>query len=223
MFSFLLMYSFVSAQEERVYIGKGMSTVMIKTSGYYEQASFYNSFWNMDSDFKYGVIYLVNGDSIDDIGIRYNITRDRFEVKVNNKEGIYILNPESVSHIKRMSDEFVFSKYYNKQEELAKGYFNVVYDGNTRLLYKKAEIHKAGKKGAFGYKPYKTFSTEYYIQKPGEEYPVWVKIKKKDILKMLDYNGPKLEVFADENHLRFSKISDLVKILSYYDQLSNNI
>jgi len=211
----------VFAQEKRVYVAKGMATIMVKTSGYYEQTSFHDSFWKMDSDFKYGIVYMKNGDSIDDIGLRFNITLDRFEVKINNKEGIYILNPDSVSHIKRMEEEFVYSKYYDKAGDLAKGYFNVVYNGQTRLLFKKKEIHKSGKHGAYGHNPYKTFSTEYYIQGPEAQYPIWVKLKEKPILDALGASGPALDVYAKENGLRFSKTHELVKILAYYDQLNS--
>ena len=212
----------VSAQENRVYVANGMATVMVKTSGYYEQTSFHDSFWKMDSDFKYGIVYMNNGDSIDDIGLRFNITRDRFEVKINDKEGIYILNPDSVSHIKRMEEDFVYSKYYDKAGDLAKGYFNVVYNGQTKLLFKKKEVHKSGKRGAYGHSPYKTFSTEYYLQGPEAEYPSWVKLKEEPILIVLGAKGPALDIYAKENGFRFSRVHELVKILAYYDQLKSH-
>ena len=207
------------AQNKRVYIAKGISTAMIETSKHYERNTFYDSFWDMDSDFKYGVLYLKTGDSIDDLGIRFNITRDRFEAVSNVKEGIYIVNPDAISWIKRMSEFFAYYKFKDKKGGLAKGYFKIIYDGDTKLLFRKAELHKSGKSGAFGYNPYKTFSTDYYILKQGEEYPVYLKKHKKQVLEALAYKGPQLEVYVKENHLSFSNVKHLVKILAYYDLL----
>jgi hypothetical protein len=208
-----------SAQEDRIYIGSGLSTIMIKTSGHYKQNTSYDSFWNMDSDFKYGVLTLINDSVIDNMGVRYNVTRDRFEAISDTAEGIYIVSPDNVKKITRMSETFIFSKYTNSKGVLAKGYFKVIYDGDTKLYYRKAEIHKEGKHGAFGYNPYKTFDTNYYIKKSGDQYPSMVKKKKKDILKALDYKGPKLEVFAKEYGLRFTNTNDLIEIFTYYDHL----
>ena len=209
----------LSAQEERIYIGSGLSTIMIKTSGHYKQNTSYDSFWDMDSDFKYGILTLINDSVIDNLGLRYNITRDRFEAISGAVEGIYIVSPDNIKRIKRMSETFIFSKFINSKGVLAKGYFKVIYDGDTKLYYRKAEIHKEGKHGAFGYNPYKTFDTDYYIKKTGDEYPVIVEKKKKYILEALAYKGPKLEVFAEENNLRFSNIKDLKEIFAYYDYL----
>ena len=207
------------AQNKRVYIAHGISTVMIETSKYYERNTFYDSFWEMDSDFKYGVLYLKTGDSIDDLGIRFNISRDRFETVSSVNEGVFIVNPDAISRIKRMSEYFAFYKYKDKMGELAKGYFKIIYDGDTKLLFRKAELHKSGKSGAFGYNPYKTFSADYYILKQGEEYPVYLKKHKKQILEALSFKGPQLDVYVEENHLRFSNVNHLVKILTYYDLL----
>ena len=211
----------LSAQQERIYIGSGLSTIMIKTSGHYKQNTNYDSFWNMDSDFKYGILYLIKGDSIDNLGVRYNITRDRFEAISDTTEGVYIISPDNVKRITRMSETFVFSKYTNSKDVLAKGYFKLIYDGDTKLYYRKSEIHKEGKHGAFGYNPYKTFDTDYYIKKPGEQYPAIVKKKKKDILEALAYKGPKLEVYVQENGLRYTNVNDLKIIIAYYDHLMN--
>ncbi len=217
---FTLLIPFVStAQNRRVYVTEGIGTTMIETSKNYNKTTFYDSFWDFDSDFKYGILYLKNGDSIDNLGIRYNITRDRFETVSSIKPGIFIVNPDAISRIKRMSELFTYFKFYNATGKLSKGYFKVVYDGNTKLFYRKAEKHKEGKQGAFGYSSFKQFSTNFYLKKPGEQYPVLIKKEKADILAQLNDKKKLVEAFAAENNLNYKKVNDLIKILKYYDSL----
>lgn len=208
------------AQNNRTYVMEGIGTTMIQTSKDYNTTTFYDSFWDFDSDFKYGILYLKNGDSIDNLGIRYNITRDRFEAVSSVKKGIYIVNPNAIARIKRMSEEFAYFKFYNAQNKLSKGYFNIVYDGKTKLLYRKAEKHKEGKSGAFGYSSFKSFDSDYYIKKANEEFPVLFKRNKQSVLEQLG-DEKAIETFVAKNSLYYRKVKDLVSILTFYDRLKD--
>jgi len=207
------------AQNNRVYVMEGIGTTMIETSKNYNSTILYDSFWDFDSDFKYGILYLINGDSIDNLGIRYNITRDRFEVVSNVNKGIYIVNPDAIRQIKRMSEKFTYSKFYDAGNKLSKGYFKIVYDGKTKLLYRKLEKHKEGKEGAFGYSAYKSFETNYYIKKSDEEFPAIFKKTEESVLHHLSDKKEAIEVLVASKHLNYRKIADLISILTFYDSL----
>ncbi len=219
--SLLVLPAVLLAQNQRVYVAEGVGTTMIETSKNYTTTTFYDSFWDFDADFKYGILYLINGDSIDNLGIRYNITRDRFEAVSNEKKGIYIVNPDVITRIRRMSEEFAHFKYYNAQNRLSKGYFNIVDDGKTKLLYRKAEKHKEGKKGAFGYSSFKSFDSDYYIKKTTEKYPVLIKRNRQSVLDNLGDEKEAIEAFVANNSLHYHKVHDLVSILTFYDRLKN--
>jgi len=218
-FLLLLIPLFMVAQNNRVYLMQGIGTTMIETSKDYNSTILYDSFWNFDPDFKYGILYLKNGGSIVNLSIRYNITRDRFEVISNIKEGIYIVNPDAIKQIKRMSENFTYSKFYNAGKKLSKGYFKIVYDGKTKLLYRKVEKHKAGKGGAFGYSAYKSFETNYYIKKSNDDLPVLIKKTKQSVLQHLSDKKEAIEVLVASKHLNYHKIADLISILTFYDSL----
>ncbi len=215
----LLMPVIAVTQNNRVYVMGGIGTTMIETSKNYNKTILYDSFWNFDSDFKYGLLYLKNGDSIDNLGIRYNITRDRFEVISNIREGIYIVNPDAINRIKRTREVFTYSKFFNAGEKLSKGYFKIVYDGNTKLFYRKSDKYKPGKGGAFGYSAFKLFETDFYLKKANDTLPALIKKTKQSVLKQLSDQKKAIELFVNTNHLEYRKTKDLITILTYYDNL----
>ena len=217
----ILFFTGINAQEKRMYIGNGLSAPFTETPGYYKQTTFYDSFWNMESGFKYGKMIMVNDSVVDNLGLRYNLSRDRFEAIFGSHKGIFIANDSVVKYISMMGESFTNYRYLDSDGILTKGYFKIIGDGKTQLLFKKTEIHKQGKKGAYGHDASKVFKNNYYLKIPGRPYPVKVKLRKKDILNALQYKGPRLEVYAKEHHLWFSKENDLVSILAYYDKLKS--
>ena len=217
---FLLTISGMSQErKKRIYIHDGFYASLIESPGYYKGTSFNDSYWNMDSDWKEGTIYSPDGTGEMNIALRYNLTRDRFEAKKDNDEAIYLVNPDSISKIRRMSECFIYSAYDPGTGTPAKGYSKVIVDGKTKLLFKKREEHKYGKKGAFGYDPYKTFISEYYLKKEDERIAHKVKKNKKSILEALADERGKIETYAKKNKLKYSSEKDLAAILVYYDSL----
>ncbi len=217
---FLLISSAISQeQEKKIYVHHGFYASLIESPGYYKGTSFNDSYWNMDSDWKIGTIYSPDGTQSVKLAVRYNMTRDRFEAKKDNDKSVYFVNPDSISKIERMNECFIYSAYDPGTGMLAKGYFKVIIDGKTKLLFKKREERKYGKKGAFGYDAYKTFIAEYYIKKDDERIAQKVKKRKKSILEVLSDEHDKVENYASLNKLRFSNEKDLAAILAYYDFL----
>ena len=218
LFSIAISQDASEEKKKRIYVD-GVYMTLIEIPGYYKETSFNDTYWNFDSDWKWGIIYIPDGKQIKNLAFRYNLTRDRFEAHKDYDEAIYIVNPDSISSIRRMNELFVFSAYDNGSGYPAKGYFKVLIDGNTKLLYKKREEHKSGKKGAYGYDAYKTFISEYYIKKAGERVAQKVKKNKKHILEALSDEQDAIEVYARENKLKFTNEKDLAIILAYYDLL----
>jgi hypothetical protein len=206
-------------QEKKIYVHHGFYASLIESPGYYEGTSFNDSYWNMDSEWKKGTIYSPDGTQEGSMTLRYNLTRDRFEAKKDNDKTIYFVNPDSISKIRRMRELFIYSAYDPGDDMLAKGYFKVLIDGKTKLLFKKREERKYGKKGAFGYDAFKTFVSEYYLKKDGERIAQKVKKNKKSILAALSDKRDEVETYAALHKLKFTKEKDLSAILTYYDRL----
>ena len=206
-------------QEKKIYVHHGFYASLIESPGYYEGTSFNDSYWNMDSEWKKGTIYSPDGTQEGSMTLRYNLTRDRFEAKKDNDKTIYFVNPDSISKIRRMRELSIYSAYDPGDDMLAKGYFKVLIDGKTKLLFKKREERKYGKKGAFGYDAFKTFVSEYYLKKDGERIAQKVKKNKKSILAALSDKRDEVETYAALHKLKFTKEKDLAAILTYYDRL----
>ena len=208
-----------NASRKRVYIGHGLAAPFTETPDYYSKLTFNDSFWNLESGFVYGQLHMLNDSVIDNLGLRYNMTRDRFEARVDSSDGIYIVNDKAMKYVVMMDEKFANYQYLNPDSTKLKGYFKIIGGNKTLLLFKKMEIHKEGKTGAYGHDAYKAYKNRYFLKIPGQTYPVEVKLRKKDILKALNFKGPKLEMFAKENHLHFSNEYELTGILTYYDKL----
>jgi len=207
-------------KKKRIYVN-GVYTTLIESPGYYKETSFDDSYWNMDADWKWGIVYTSRGNPINGLALRYNLSRDRFEALKDYDDKIYIVNPDSILKIKRMDEVFVFSVYDDGSGKPAKGYFKVIIDGNTKLLFKKREEHKYGKKGAFGYDAYKVYIPEYYIKK-GDSIAQKTKLNKKHILESLSDERNAIEVYSEKNKLHYSREKDLAVILAYYDSLKTH-
>ncbi len=207
-------------RKKKIYVHDGIYAALIQMPGYYEGTSFNDSYWNLDPSWKQGTIYSPDGTGTMNIALRYNMTRDRFEAKKDYDEAIYTVNPDSISKIERMGECFIYSAYDPGTGTPAKGYFKQVTDGKTKLLFKKREEHKYGKKGAFGYNPYKTFISKYYMKKDGERIAHKVKKSKKSILEALSDQRNPVEAYAIEHKLKFNSEKDLAAIFAYYDSLN---
>ena len=102
---------------------------------------------------------------------------------------------------------------------VASGFYQVLYDGATKL-YKK-EVKNIKEK--FSNTPELTVLFEktfyYYIKKGNRFYPI---VKKKDFLKIFNDKGKELNDFISNTKLNFRKDKDntLTKLLTYYDQLT---
>ena len=200
LFSLAISQDASEEKKKRIYVD-GVYTTLIETPGYYKETSFNDTYWDLDSDWKWGIIYTSDGKQIRNLALRYNLTRDRFEAHKDYDENIYIVNPGSITKIRRMDEYFVYSAYDDGTGHLAKGYFQLIVEGKTKLLFKKREEHKFGKKGAFGYDAYKTFISEYYIKKEGERIAHKVKKNKKHILEALSDEKNEIEAYAMKNKL----------------------
>jgi len=103
---------------------------------------------------------------------------------------------------------------------VSSGFYQVLYDGKTKLYKKEVKIIKEKFTNTPELKVLFEKLNYYYVNKADRFYPI---VKKKDFLKIFNEKGKELNDFISNTKLNFRKDKDntLTKLLSYYDQLTS--
>jgi len=175
----------------------------------------------VDKNFQTGTIVFNDSTVVNEIPLRLNTYTDNIEFKKNDSI-LALANPRIIDHISFGYRNFIFSTYkegvFTKQ-----GYFEVLADGNTKLLLHRESIIKreqlpASNYEGGNYRDYFRKSESYYLKK-GDAIAVKISRTKKSILKALGDHTAELEKFIKENHLRLSKTDALIDLIYYYNSL----
>ena len=201
----------LSAQVNNVYIGSGASSLILQSTGEANPAGFNDLY--MNPEWKTGTIITQKNTLIQNLGLRYNVTSGQFEV-------VSMVNPELVSRINLDGKVFIYTSYVRKGK-IAKAYFQLLSEGETRLLLARKVDRKAGKKGLYGFDPFQTISETYFLQK-GDKPAVEIKRNKKSILNQLSDKRSEIEIFIHENNLNLYSVKDIGSLLKYYDTILTN-
>ncbi len=175
-------------------------------------------------EFKSGNIYK-NGKLVaSNVAVRYNALRDEMEVKSNiamAEEQAKVLKMDKDIYVRLLNDVFVYVKPVS--EEVASGYFKVLYEGETHHLYKKIskefiEGMKAVNSVARDVPPtYKDQEDLYLVPVNGT--PIELSGSRNRKLKAFPSHTKKLKRYVKENKLNINKDYSLEKLVAYYNTL----
>ncbi len=175
-----------------------------------------------------GNIILKDSSLIKDINIKYNIYTDDV-LYLNSKSGdSLIIDRHRIDAFEIKGDSsadlLLFSDIRLKPGSKDKSTFaRVLYNGETKLLIKYIKVFiKADYKGAYTagrrYDEY-TDNSQYYIMKDNELNRI--KLNKKAITKVLADRENDVKSFIDKEGTDFDNENDVIKLLEYYDSLSD--
>ncbi|KJD31976.1 hypothetical protein PK35_12580 [Tamlana nanhaiensis] len=153
-------------------------------------------------------------------GVNYNLEDERFEVKLNN-DSIFVLSPEN-NELKQISIDLLVFKPFHSSELNSDVFYEVLLDeSNFELLsmYKLKITPGSVDPLTKEYLTPKQYSSEkeFYLRTVSDEKIKPIKLKKSGVLKLIksDYTS-QVKSFAKKQHLKYNKIADVQKILSYY-------
>jgi len=167
-----------------------------------------------ESSFEIAEIY-VNEKLYKKYAIIYNAYNDEIEVKSDNNN--FVLSKEEYISVVKKTYKYV---YYNHNQN--KGYFVVFNKGEIALLLKaKKKIKKAvePKSGLGSYVPPKFINDYKYFIRNERGTLRTIKLKKKDILKVLGDKKEEVSKFVSSKKLSFKKEKDVIKIIDFYNTL----
>ncbi len=165
-------------------------------------------------------------DKIFDLeSVNYNLRHQRFEIRLKN-DSILIVNPATAQVKQVLINNRVLKPYYNK--ELSRDtFFEVLWNSDEYSLlsnYKLRINPGAQDPMTKTYTSSKKYSqtSNYYIKKNNEEQMTSIKLKKSEILKLIDdSNLDDVKRFVKKRNLKYNRIPDVKDILTYYNSIKN--
>lgn len=163
------------------------------------------------------------------IWIKYDVFADELMVKTANGDSIVVkssaiesfnlsVNLQNYKFVVMKLKDFAINKT-NKNE----GYFQSFYNGKTiAYLRHRVSLIKGEESSTYVTNTSNKFvkdSPIFYIQKKGE-LPLKVSRNKKSFLKVLNDKEVQLKSYIDTEKIDFTKDADIIKLLTYYDSLS---
>ncbi len=149
--------------------------------------------------------------------MRYNAYYDQIEVTENNKV-FNLIKRDDMKVV--IEDEGYVYKIFDFEE--ASRFFILLQEGDISLLKRVEKKVKVGKDATTGYEtntPSRYIEKHRYFLKDKSGDLVNVKLKKKEILKVLTAQKDEVEKYASSKRLSFRKEKDLVKIIKHYNTL----
>ena len=173
-------------------------------------------------DFQKAKLSMTSGE-IYDVDIRYDIYAGELHLRV--KGIIYVItNYNQFQYAEIDNNKFVYSDYKltpGTENVSGSTYFILLTEGRCKLLAKMniriqdpepPKLYQDAKPAKF------ILKDDTYYLKLGESSAVKIK-GKKDLLEILDDQQNKLKTFIKSNKLSTSKSEDLIKIISFYNDL----
>lgn len=149
------------------------------------------------------------------------------EVKVVPKDTFILDKPYEVKEIRVGGTKFLHALLLKKRgsvQYLRNGYFEIIVDGKCQLLFRRelnitldkyvSNYGGGGGDGNYYFKPL----NNYFIRL-NEGGAMMLRKNKKQILSLLSDHQDKIEQYAKKEKLSFKLISDLEKIIIYYNSL----
>jgi hypothetical protein len=175
----------------------------------------------VDKEFATGEIVFKDSTVAREIPLRLNFYTDNIEFKKNDTI-LALANPGLVDHLSFGYRNFIYSKY-KEGAFIKQGFFEVLADGETKLLLHREAIIKreqlpASNYEGGNYRDYFRNSETYYIKK-GDAIATRISKTKKSVLKTLGDHSAELEKFIKEKKLKLSRPDGLIDLIYYYNSL----
>ncbi len=165
-------------------------------------------------------------ENVGKIYYRYNALNEEIEIKKTNSEDATIQGLSRDKEISILSNgkKMSFKTFTTSKNSTLNGYLTTIIDGKIYDLYKRNYVKFTEGKPApnsFVKAVPARFAkfTEYYFQKEGTNRMDEIKLKNKQLLKLLD-NSKKAELkaFLKKNDLNIKEEADLIKAFDFLNQ-----
>ena len=175
----------------------------------------------LDENFVNGAIITTKSEHYLNIPMRYNVFRDRMEVKLADGKIYDLTDHTKIFQILLKNRTLVYTEFDTGKKK-SSGYLFMLYNGKSTLYSRNTKILVKAVKETNGITP---TSPAKIVDKPDEFYIMLTDglprkfNSKKDFLNLLSKHASEMEDFVKKQKLKIDDADDLIKAVTYYDSL----
>lgn len=177
----------------------------------------------LNEQFTPGILELHDGKKSDEVLLRYDISKDLFEISRNN-DTLTLNRPYDVKYVYLEDKVFIFDPNFRENTQRKyNGFFELCISGELSL-YKKwmkdlsFDSFASNYQGGSGTKEYYYVDKVGFVGKTNEGKPFLMN-SSKNFLKNIDNYKSEMKAFIKENKIKFKKEEDLIELVDYYNTL----
>lgn len=176
-------------------------------------------------DAKTWAIGEVDYDNITYSGVpmMYDIYKDAVVVQLYNRFSMFTLLSERVQNFSFSGHHFIrieVDQIANNKAELTTGFYDQLYAGKLEILVKRRKTIQNSSNAAAASETFFSETNDYYLKKGNMYYKI---SSKGSVLKLLKDKKGELQKYLRQNDIVYGDNPEfaMVKIASYYDQITN--
>lgn len=171
----------------------------------------------LGSGWSPGYAALRDQSVLDKLLLRYDIYHQQMQF-ISGADTMAFSHPEELDYIYLDGKSFVFEEFL-QDGVVGKGYFELLRDGDCRLLLRRTVVQHVEKIDGEGNAVDEYLrDIAYFIQKDGQS-ACEVRLSWKGVLKAFADEEENVRQFMSVNDLKMNCCQDLVKVVAYYDSL----
>lgn len=162
----------------------------------------------LNDNFVEGIIFDYDNEPLA-TSVRYRFIDDEMQIfHLGQEKSVYPQKVHKIIFKNKGGDQIFIPAEYIEDNIKVFGYFEVMYEGNTKIL----KAYRKGKNDKI--------NTSFYVKKDdGIAYKL--KTKKSSIIKFLEDKKDPITRYIAKNNINVKDMKDLEKLLDYYDSLKN--
>jgi hypothetical protein len=183
-----------------------------KKSSFAEETGMY-----LEDGWLQGYALLTNGSRMDHLMLRYDIYNQQMQFIIE-EDTLAFSDPDELDHLLLEGRRFVYEEFENKNV-LEKGYFEVLKDGDCKLLKRRTITHHIQRDGIANDEEENYLrDVTYFIKKEGKVARE-VRTCKKSVLCAFEDEEVKVKQFIKTNKLKMKSCEDLMQVVAFYNSL----
>lgn len=170
----------------------------------------------LNPHFIEGVISFKDGSRVEGNPMRYNLYTQQMQF-IQDNDTLAIGNPGEIEYIRIADKVFVYTDYLHNGEHQS-GYFELLEDGDCRLLKRWVALyHEVGKENSSGTDSFYRDCNCYlqFFMNPASP----VQKKRRDFAMSFASNGGDVMDYMKDVNLKPKNETDLIRIVEYYNNL----
>ncbi len=182
----------------------------------YSDLSFTHKGIHFRDEFLPGKIWFSNGDSLNELSLRYNSFEDQL-IWLSKKHGQVLLDRHNITHFQLNNGDTAFLFKRLQLPEAGNGFLQVCYEGNIKLYVKRKSVpYTSYIRNSIKYYKYRQ-APVYYLVVQGKVYNINRNIK--NLYQLFPAKEEAIRNNIRGKHLNFKRENDFIKAIIGMEQI----